>query len=99
MKTLFFMHVVTTYPEFEKVINRIAKQKDAMLFNCYVQGDIFTISTARRVQNFDFTNFKDEKTIVEYISRALQILRTHIPLSSPKPLLLDDYTETIAMLR
>jgi len=73
------MHRVTTLDIFKKEVVKIARQKNAMLFHCYIQGDIFKIATAKRVQQFDFTNLKSEKQICKYIDTAIQILRKHLP--------------------
>lgn len=75
------------------------------LFHCYVTGDIFRISTGAKVQDFDFSHFKSDEEICNYISRAIEILRTAIPFppegvpETRGKLLLDDYTETISLLR
>jgi len=73
------MHTVTTLDIFKKEVVKMARQKNAMLFHCYIQGDIFKIATAKRVQQFDFTNLKSEKQICKYIDTAIQILRKHLP--------------------
>lgn len=52
------MHTVTNLDIFKKEVLKMARQKNATLFHCYIQGDIFKIATARRVQEFDFTNIK-----------------------------------------
>lgn len=65
-------------------------------FHCYVIGDIFRISTGAKVQDFDFSNFKSEEEICNYISKAIELLRQHIPQQQT---LFDDYTETISLLR
>jgi len=57
----------------------MARQKNATLFHCYIQGDIFRISTAKKVQEFNFRNLKNEKQICKYIDTAIQILRKHLP--------------------
>ena len=125
MKTIFYMLKVKSYPQFERVVYRIIKQVHAsqkktppppgeegrgLLFHCYVCGDIFRISTAVKVQDFDFSHFKSEEIICNYIAKAIDILRQHIPAQDiPLPeegvperrgrLLFDDYTNTIGVLR
>jgi hypothetical protein len=73
------MHTVTTLDIFKKEVVKMARQKNAMLFHCYIQGDIFKIATAKKVQQFDFTNIKSEKKICHFIDEAIQILRKHLP--------------------
>ena len=73
------MHTVTTLDIFKKEVVKIARQKNAMLFHCYIQGDIFKIATAKKVQQFDFSKLKSEKQICKYIDTAIQILRKHLP--------------------
>jgi len=46
---------------------------------CYVEEDIFKIATAKKVQQFDFSNVKSEKQICKYIDTVIQILRKHLP--------------------
>jgi len=76
---LFFMHTVTTLDIFKKEVVKMARQKKATLFHCYIHGDIFKIATAQRVQEFDFTNIKSDKKICSFIDTAIQILRKHLP--------------------
>jgi hypothetical protein len=59
--------------------DEMARQINATLFHCYIQGDIFKIATAKRVQEFDFSNIKNEKKICSFIDTAIQILRKHLP--------------------
>ena len=73
------MHTVTTLDIFKKEVVKIARQKNAMLFHCYIQGDIFKIATAKKVQQFDFGNIKSDKKICHFIDEAIQILRKHLP--------------------
>lgn len=73
------MHTVTILDIFKKEVVKMARQKNAMLFHCYIQGDIFKIATAKKVQQFDFSNLKSEKQICKYIDIAIQILRKHLP--------------------
>ena|GEM_PF-3345371 len=73
------MHTVTTLDIFKKEVVKMARQKNALLFHCYIQGDIFKIATAKRVQQFDFKDIKSEKQICKYIDTAIQILRKHLP--------------------
>ena len=57
----------------------MARQKNAKLFHCYIHGDIFKIATAKKVQQFDFSNIKSDKKICKYINDAFKILRQHLP--------------------
>jgi len=43
------------------------------------RGDIFKIATAKKVQQFDFSNFTSDKKNCNYIDSAIQILRKHLP--------------------
>jgi len=61
------MHTVTTIDIFKKEVLKMARQKGAQLFHCYVEGDIFKIATAKKVQQFDFSNFtKQQKNLQLY---------------------------------
>ncbi|MDQ2718202.1 MAG: hypothetical protein M3Z26_00370 [Bacteroidota bacterium] len=57
----------------------MARQKNAKLFHCYVAGEIFKIATAKKVQQFDFSQFQSDKEIIKYISSAIDILRKNLP--------------------
>lgn len=57
----------------------MARQKNATRFHCYIQVDFFKIATAKKVQQFDFSNLKSKKQICKYIDTAIQILRKHLP--------------------
>ena len=73
------MHTVTTLDFFKKEVVKMASQKNAMLFHYYIQGDIFKIATAKKVQQFDFKDIKSERQICKFIDTAIQILRKHLP--------------------
>ena len=73
------MQKVTDLTSFKKAVRTMAKQKDARLFHCYVAGDIFKIATAKKVQQFDFSEIKSEKKIMQFLSVAIQILRKELP--------------------
>jgi len=73
------MHTVTTFDIFKKEVVKMARQKNAILFHCYIQGDIFRIATAKRVEQFGFKDIKSEKQICRYIDTAIQILRKNLP--------------------
>jgi uncharacterized linocin/CFP29 family protein len=73
------MQKVKNLPGFKKAVRSMAKQKDATLFNCYVCGNIFKIATAKKVQQFNFSEFKNEKEIMKFISVAIEILRKELP--------------------
>jgi len=112
MKTLFFMLKVKGYPQFERAVRSIIKANLSTVqpvnhstFFCYIKGDIFRISTGAKVQDFDFSHFNSEEEICNYIAKAIELLRAAIPLplegvpEGRGRLLLDDYTETISLLR
>ncbi|MEO6136498.1 MAG: hypothetical protein ABIP35_15170 [Ginsengibacter sp.] len=79
MKKLFFMHKVKDKSSFLKSVVAMSKQKNAKIFHCYVCGDIFKIATAKKVQEFDFSSFKNDKEVVAYIQSAIDILRQNLP--------------------
>ena len=73
------MQKVKNLPGFKKAVRSMATQKNANLFHCYIAGDIFKIATAKKVQQFDFSEIRSEKTIVKFLSAAIQILRKELP--------------------
>ena len=73
------MTTVKSLKVFKYQVAQLAKQKDATLFHCYCHGDIFKIATAKKVQQFDFSNIKNDKKICKYIDDAIKILRQHLP--------------------
>ncbi len=73
------MQKVVELNAFKAQVLKMARQQNAKLFHCYVCGNIFKISTARRVQQFDFSGFKNEKKIMKFISIAIDILRKELP--------------------
>lgn len=79
MKTLFYVHKVTSLEEFKKVVTEMTRLEDARLFTCYILGNTFRIATATKVQDFDFTDFKSEDLIIEYIEEAIRILSVNLP--------------------
>ena len=78
MKKLFFMQKVKDKDSFLKSVVAMSKQKNAKLFHCYVCGDIFKIATAKKVQEFDFSSFNNEKEVIAYIQKAIDILRENL---------------------
>lgn len=72
------MHKVKSREAFEKAVLAMAKRKQAKLFNCYIIGDIFRIATGTKVQDFDFSDFNDDKEIVEWIESAVEMLNGQI---------------------
>jgi hypothetical protein len=56
-KTLFYITTVKNLKGFKYQVSKLARQKDANLFHCYCQGVIFRIATAKKVMDFDFTEF------------------------------------------
>jgi adenylyl- and sulfurtransferase ThiI len=79
MKKLFFMQQVKTLKEFKSEVLKMAKQKNANLFHCYVSGNVFKIATAKKVQQFDFSLFNSDKKVIKFISIAIDILRENLP--------------------
>lgn len=79
MSNIFFMLPVKTKKDFLDEVKRIAKQKNAKLFHCYVTGNLFVIATEKRVEKFDFSNFKDEAGIINFIQEAIKILEELLP--------------------
>lgn len=73
MTQIFFMLPVKTKKDFLDEVRRIGKQKNAKLFHCYVSGDLFVIATEKRVAKFDFSNFKDENRIIDFIQEAINL--------------------------
>ena len=84
------MTTVTTMYIFKKEVLKMARQKDASLFHCYCHGDIVRIATAKKVMDFDFTDFKSEEKIIHFMLIAIAILKKHL---SWQMLLFDDVEE------
>lgn len=79
MEQLFFMEKVKNLRQFRREVLKMARQKNAKLFYCYVQQDLFRISTAKKVQTFDFSHFENDEEIIQYIELAIEILRENLP--------------------
>lgn len=73
------MHKVKDKETFLKSVKAIASQKNANLFHCYVCGDIFKITTAKKEEEFDFSYFHSDKAIILFIQAAINILREKLP--------------------
>ena len=84
------MTTVKSLKVFKYQVARLAKQKDASLFHCYCHGDIFRIATAKKVMDFDFTDFKSEEKIIHFMLIAIAILKKHLTWQM---LLFDDVEE------
>ena len=84
------MTTVKSLKVFKYQVTRLAKQKDASLFHCYCHGDIFRIATAKKVMDFDFTDFKSEEKIIHFMLIAIAILKKHLTWQM---LLFDDVEE------
>ena len=78
MSNLFFMYKVKSAREFYTEIKLIGNQKNASLFHCYINQDIFVIATAKKVKQFDFSNIPDKRAIT-YIQKAIKILEEILP--------------------
>ena len=78
MSKLFSNYKVTSQKAFEKKVNELAAQPNARLFNCYRSGHIFTIATAFKVQDFDFSYCDSEEEIIHFIQIAMGILREKV---------------------
>lgn len=83
------MTTVKNLKVFKYQVAKLAKQKDANLFYCYIQGDIFRIATAKKVMDFDFTDFKSEEKIIHFMLMAIAILNKYL---NKQMLLFEDYT-------
>ena len=84
------MTTVKNLKVFKYQVARLAKEKDASLFHCYCHGDIFRIATAKKVMDFDFTDFKSEEKIIHFMLIAIAILKKHLAWQM---LLFDDVEE------
>jgi adenylyl- and sulfurtransferase ThiI len=73
------MSKVKDQESFLKSVTAMATQKNANLFHCYVCGDIFKITTARRSREFDFSSFPCDKEVIIFIQSAIDILRQNLP--------------------
>ena len=72
------MPTVKSLKVFKYQVTNLAKQKDASLYHCYCHGDIFRIATAKKVIDFDFTDFKSEEKIIHFMLIAIGILKKHL---------------------
>ena len=72
------MTTAKTLKLFKYQVSKLAKQKEAYLFHCYCHGDIFRIATAKKVMDFDFTDFKKEEKIIDFMLIAIAILKKHL---------------------
>ena len=84
------MTTVKSLKVFKYQVARLAKEKDASLFHCYCHGDIFRIATAKKVMDFDFTDFKSEEKIIHFMLIAIAILKKQLAWQI---LLFDDVEE------
>ena len=84
------MTTVNNLKVFKYHVTKLAKQKDANLFYCYCHGNIFRIATAKKVMDFDFTDFKSEEKIIHFMLIAITILKKHLTWQM---LLFDDVEE------
>ena len=89
------MTTVKSLKVFKYQVARLAKQKDASLFHCYCHGDIFRIATAKKVMDFDFTDFKSEEKIIHFMLIAIAILNKYLN----KQMLLFDDAEEVKSVR
>ena len=72
------MPTVKSLKVFKYQVTNLAKQKDASLFHCYCHGNIFRIATAKKVMDFDFTDFKSEEKIIHFMLIAIGVLKRHL---------------------
>ena len=89
------MTTVKSLKVFKYQVASLAKQKDASLFHCYCHGDIFRIATAKKVMDFDFTDFKSEEKIIHFMLIAIAILNKYLN----KQMLLFDDAEEVKSVR
>ena len=68
------MTTVKCLKVFKYQVTQLAKQKGASLFHCYCHGDIFRIATPNTVIDFDFTGFKGEEKIIQFMLIAILVL-------------------------
>lgn len=78
MTQLFYMYTVSEPEMFYTEIQKLSKQKNASLFNCYIKGEIFVVSTAKKIMKFDFSAIEEIKAIL-LIEKAVYILRENLP--------------------
>ena len=72
------MTTVKTLKGFKYQVLQLARQKDAKLFHCYCHGDIFRIATAKKVMDFDFSDYKKEEKVIDFMLIAIAILKKHL---------------------
>ena len=72
------MTTVKNLKVFKYQVAKLAKQKEANLFHCYCHGDMFRIATAKKVMDFDFTEFKKEEKIIDFMLIAIAILKKYL---------------------
>ncbi|KAA9037158.1 hypothetical protein FW778_17160 [Ginsengibacter hankyongi] len=72
------MTTVKSLKVFKYQVAKLARQKDANLYHCYCYGNIFRIATAKKVMDFDFTDFKSEERIIHFMMIAIAILKKHL---------------------
>ena len=72
------MTTIKNLEVFKYQASNLAKQKGASFFHCYCHGDIFRIATAKKVVDFDFTEFKKEEKIIDFMLIAIAILKKHL---------------------
>lgn len=84
------MTTVKSLKVFKYQVTQLAKQKDASLFHCYIHGDVFRIATAKKVTDFDFSDFKSEEKIIHFMLIAIGVLKKHL---NKQILLFDDPEE------
>ncbi|MEO6358140.1 MAG: hypothetical protein ABIO56_16020 [Ferruginibacter sp.] len=77
---------------FKYQVTQLAKQKDTSLFHCYCHRNIFRITTAKKVMDFDFTYFKSEEKIIHFMLIAIGVLKKHL---DQQKLLFDDPEEVL----
>ena len=65
-------------------------KKTPVYFIAVEHGDIFRIATAKKVMDFDFTDFKSEEKIIHFMLIAIAILKKHLAWQI---LLFDDVEE------
>ena len=78
MSNLFFMYKVKTAKDFYLQITLIGKQRNANLFHCYINQDIFVVATARKVKQFDFSGLTDKRAVT-CIEKAIRMLEEMLP--------------------
>ena len=78
MKSIVDRYQVVDFENFKQIINTIANEKNAQIFNCAVIGDIFKVATQKRIVLFDFKKLNSDEQIAMFINTAIEILKNSL---------------------